>query len=98
MRTEIGGRQGSRAHCEFEVDAHVAAAKIADLPHASVVPTRAHPAAAATGCFFERRSRVMTRAFGSPQTPRTVGWGRNPGKVYASQSRRFRFADVPIET
>jgi hypothetical protein len=41
---------------------------------------------------------VITRALGSPKTPRTVGSGRNPGKAYASQSRRFRFVDLAIET
>jgi len=33
----------------------------------------------------------MTRAFGSPKTPHTVGSGRKPGKQYASHSRRLRF-------
>ncbi len=89
---------GHPPHCELEVEAQGAAAKSAALPPAAVVPTRAHPAAAAPGGFFERRSRVMTRAGGSPKTPRTVGCGRNPGKGYASQSRRFRFAEVPIAT
>jgi hypothetical protein len=46
--------------------------------------------------FFERRLRAMTRAFGSPKTPRTVGSGRNPGNAYASQSRRDRFAVLAI--
>jgi predicted dehydrogenase len=40
----------------------------------------------------------MTRAFGSPKTPRTVGCGRKPGNAYASHSRRFRFAGVAIQT
>jgi len=48
--------------------------------------------------FFERRSRVMTRAFGSPKTPRTVGRGQKPGKAYASHSRRFRFVEVAMPT
>jgi hypothetical protein len=46
--------------------------------------------------FFERRTRLMTRAFGSPSTPRTVLCGRNPGKAYASHSRRCRFVELAI--
>jgi hypothetical protein len=38
----------------------------------------------------------ITRAFGSPKMPRTVGSGRKPGKQYASQSRRGRFAVLVI--
>jgi hypothetical protein len=34
---------------------------------------------------------VITRAFGSPKNPRTVGSGRKPGNEYVSQSRRRRF-------
>jgi len=34
---------------------------------------------------------VITRAFGSPKMPRTVGAGRKPGKQYASHSRRVRW-------
>jgi hypothetical protein len=34
---------------------------------------------------------VITRAFGSPKIPRTVGSGRKPGNEYVSQSRRGRF-------
>jgi len=44
--------------------------------------------------FFERRAGVTTRAFGSPNTPRTVGSGWKPGKAYASQNRRFRFDEL----
>ena len=39
--------------------------------------------------FFERRLRVMTRAFGSPKTPRTVGPGRKPGNAYVSDNKRL---------
>ena len=46
-------------------------------------------ATAARG-FFERRLSVITRAFGSPKMPRTVGSGRKPGKQYASPSRLRR--------
>ena len=37
----------------------------------------------------------MTRAFGSPKTPRTVGCGRKPGNAYASHSRRFASLESP---
>jgi hypothetical protein len=47
-------------------------------------------------CFFERRVSVMMRAIGSPKTPRTVGWGRKPGKTYASVSRRDRLRERAI--
>jgi hypothetical protein len=46
--------------------------------------------------FFERRLSLITRAFGSPKTPHTVGSGRKPGKQYASHSRRGRFAALVI--
>ena len=83
-------------HLELQVDARVATRQIANAPRASVVPARVRSTAAAAERFFERRTRVMTRAFGSPNTPRTVGCGRNPGKAYASHSRRCRFAELAI--
>ena len=48
--------------------------------------------------FFERRTRSMMQAFGSPKTPRTVGCGRKPGNAYASLSRRFRLDKIVIHT
>src|SRR5450756_1646870 len=57
------------AYLDLQVDAHVAAGQIANTPRASVVPTRVDSIAAAANAFFERRTRVMTRAFGSPKTP-----------------------------
>src|SRR4051812_30554168 len=39
--------------------------------------------------------RLMTRAFGSPKTPRR---GRKPGNAYASHSRRSRFAEFAVQT
>jgi hypothetical protein len=85
-------------YLELQVDARVATGEIAHAPHASVVPARVHSTTAAARRFFERRTRVMTRAFGSPKTPRTVGCGRNPGNAYASHSRRWRFAELAIQT
>src|SRR5439155_17528312 len=54
--------------------------------------------AAAARRFFERRLSLITRAFGSPKTPHTVDSGRNPGKRYASHSRRLRFVRPAIHT
>jgi hypothetical protein len=78
--------------------AHVPTRQIADAPRSSVVPAQTRSTRATAECFFERRVRVMTRALGSPNTPRTVGCGRNPTNAYASQSRRNRFADLVIGT
>jgi hypothetical protein len=85
-------------HLEFQGHARIAARQIANTPRASVVPTQAHSTAAPADRFFERRFRVTTRAFGSPNTPRTAGSGRNPANAYASQSRRHRLVDLTIRT
>jgi hypothetical protein len=86
-------------HLELQIDARVATGKIAYLSHPAVVPAVVRAPTAAAERFFERRTRVMTRAFGSPKTPRTVGSGRKPGNAYASQSRRRRrFAEFAIQT
>ena len=57
-----------------------------------VVPAHLDATATAAGRFFERRFSVITRAFGSPKMPCTVGRGRKPGNAYVSHRRRFRFA------
>jgi phosphoglycolate phosphatase-like HAD superfamily hydrolase len=56
------------------------ASKVPDPSLASVVPTPVYSTTRPTTRFFERRRRVITRALGSPKTPRTVGSGRNPGE------------------
>jgi hypothetical protein len=53
------------------------------------------PTADTAGRFFERRTRVMTRALESPKTPLIASWGRNPGKAYASR-RRFCLREVAM--
>jgi hypothetical protein len=83
---------------ELEVDTHIAAGQIANLTRAPVVPAHVGSTTAAAERFFERRSSVTTRAFGSPKTPRTVGRGRKPGNAYASHSRRSRFVEVAMQT
>src|SRR5207253_2742986 len=81
---------------DLQVDAHVATGKIANPPHAPIVPPTVNATAAAADRFFERRTRMITRAFGSPNTPRTMRCGRKPGKAYASCSRRCRFVEFVI--
>jgi hypothetical protein len=83
---------------ELEVDTHIAAGQIANLTRAPVVPAKMRSTTAAAERFFERRSRVMTRALGSPKTPRTVGRGRKPRNAYVSHSRRIRFVEVAMQT
>jgi len=83
-------------HFDLQEDARVATRQIANDPRTSVVPALLRSTTATAERFFERRTRMMTRAFGSPNTPRTVLCGRNPGKAYASHSRRRRFAELAI--
>ena len=79
---------------EFQVDAAVATGQIAHAPGGAIVPSTVNPTTATAGCFFDRRTRSITHAFGSPKIPRIAGDGRQPGTAYASTSRRFRFAEV----
>src|SRR5271157_248693 len=79
-------------HLQFQKYPSVAARKIAHAADLAIVPAHLNATATATSRFFERRLSVITRAFGSPKMPRTVGSGRKPGNEYASQSRRLRFA------
>lgn len=83
-------------HLEFDVGARIATGEIARLARAPVVPARVRSPAVATKRFFEGRTRLMTRPLESPNTPRTVLCGRNPGKAYVSDSRRCRFANFAI--
>ena len=74
-------RAGHAPDLEVEVDPQVAAGEIPNAAAPAVVPPALHPAAGPTGGFFDRRVRVMIRAWGSPKIPVTVGLGRNPGKA-----------------
>ena len=65
----------------------LAAGQIADAPCRAVVPARACSATHFADRFFERRTRVMTRADESPKTPRTNSSGRKPANRYASRRR-----------
>ena len=72
------------------------ARQVANLPHPPVVPPRLDPSATIANRFFERRSRRTIRAFGSPNTPRTVALARKPANEYPSDRRRCRFPDSAI--
>jgi hypothetical protein len=77
-------------YLQFQKYPRVAARKIAHAPDLAVVPAHLDATTTAARRFFERRLSVITRAFGSPKIPRTVGSGRKPGTEYVSQSRRRR--------
>src|SRR5205807_874161 len=79
-------------YLQFQKYPSVATRKIAHAADLPVVPAHLDVTATAAGRLFDRRLSVITRAFGSPKIPRTVGCGRNPGNEYASRSRRLRFA------
>ncbi len=81
---------------QLEIDAVIARRQIAHPPRASVVPTAVRSSADAAQRFFERRTSVTMRAFGSPKTPRTLRRARNPGKEYASVRRRARLRFLAI--
>src|SRR5205085_12424974 len=83
-------------HLQFQKYPFVAARKIANMADLAVIPTHLDATAAAARRFFERRLSAITRAFGSPKIPRTVGSGRKPGNEYVSHSRRLRFARPAI--
>src|SRR5262249_42559299 len=83
-------------HLQFQKNPRVAARQIAYAPYFAIVPACLDATATATSRFFERRLSRIIRAFGSPNTPCTVCSGRNPGKLYASHSRRGRFAVLVI--
>ncbi len=80
-------------HFECQPDAHVPARQVAHAPGSAIVEARVRSATGSTDCFFERRVRRMTRALGSPNTPRRRAWGQKPAKRYAS-SRTFGLVEV----
>src|SRR5208282_5539857 len=84
-------------HLQLEINAVIGAGQIPYPPLPSVVPAAMGRAAGATDRFFPRRTRVTSRALGSPNIPWTRCRGRNPGKVYASANRR-RLTDLAIRT
>ncbi len=66
---------------KLQIDPRIAARQVSHLARLAVVPTCLPRATDTAACFFERRTSVITRAFGSPKTPRTVASGRNPANA-----------------
>ncbi len=73
---------------EFQVDAAIATGQIAHAPGAAIVPPTVNPTTATAGCFFDRRTRSITHAFGSPKIPRIAGGGRK-GKATHPRAAAF---------
>src|SRR3989338_1749303 len=71
-------------HPHLQVNAHLSAVQVPNLPQTSVVVTAPACATSTTNRFFARRSRWMTRACGSPHLPFSRPNGRKPGKRYNS--------------
>jgi hypothetical protein len=86
------------SHFEVEINAAIGAGKTANQARTAVVATRVRATTDSTGVFFERRTRVMTRAFGSRKTPRIILGGGKPRNAYASHSSDFRLADFALQT
>src|SRR5262244_4083125 len=86
------------ANFELQVHPRIPTRQVSHPTGSSVVPTLLYPCAAPACCFFDRRTRLTSRAFGSPKTPRTVGCTRNPPNAYVSHNRRSRLFDAAIAT
>src|SRR3954467_4734985 len=85
---------GTTSNLHVQKYPRVAARQIAHPAHLAIVPAHLEATAAAASGFFERRLSVITPAFGSPNTPRTVCSGRKSGNEYVSHSRRVRLGPV----
>jgi hypothetical protein len=85
-------------HLDRQKNTCVTTREFANVPRVSAVPARLESTTAPKNVFFERRTGVMTRAFESPKTPRSVGCGRKAGNAYASHSRRCLFAELATQT
>src|SRR5271157_597899 len=80
-------------HLELQEHPHATARNIPHPARSAIVPARLLPATCVADCFFDRRTSVMIRAYGSPKTPRTCSTGRKPANRYASANRR-RFVEL----
>jgi len=78
---------------QIQIDTGIAAGLVPNTSDLAVVPPDLDLATATASRFFSRRTRVITRAPGSPKMPLTVGLGRKPGNRYSSDSRRCRRFD-----
>src|SRR3984885_2230980 len=83
-------------YLEFQNNPQSCTRQVANLPYPTVVPALLGPPATSADRFFERRSRLTIRTSGSPKTPRTVSFGRNPANEYPSDRRRRRLAVLAI--
>jgi hypothetical protein len=84
-------------HLQLEANTVIGTGQIPNSSLPSVVPPVVYGTAAAADRVFPRRTRVMSRAFGSPNIPWMRWSGRKPGNVYASANRR-RLTDTGIRT
>jgi len=73
---------------DLQIDSGVSRREVSHPAQLAIVDSARSPTADSTKSFFPRRSSRTTRAFGSPNTPRTAARGRNAGKRYASTNRR----------
>lgn len=96
MEPLVGRKQGLERLSPFERQVLPAREQgvLLSLEEAAVF-ARVHPTAAAAGRFFERRTRVMTRAFGSPKTPCTVGCDENRGRRMRPTAAAFASPEWP---
>ncbi len=76
------------AQLDLHEDPYTSAGKVADPAHRAIVDAPVNPAAHSTGRFFERRTSLTMRRWGSPKTPTIVCRGRKPGNRYESERRR----------
>src|SRR5512144_3097178 len=77
-------------HLQLQEYPRVPSRHISYATDLAVVRGHLYPTTAPAHRFFERRRSVITRAFGSPKIPRTVGCARKPANEYVSHSRRRR--------
>ena len=84
-------------HLQLQKNPRVAARQIAHAPNLAIVPAGLDPTAAAACRFFDRRWSRITRAFGSPNTPCTVGSGRTAGTTHPQWPRSLRLHFIPFK-
>ena len=78
---------------DLHEDPHTSAGEVAHPAHRAIVGTTVNLPAYSTGCFFERRTSLTMRRWGSPKTPTIVCRGRKPGNRYESERRRRGLED-----
>src|SRR6266545_4146679 len=78
---------------DLHEDPHTSAGQVAHPAHRAIVDTPVNLPAYSTSCFFERRTSLTMRRWGSPKTPTIVCRGRKPGNRYESERRRRGLED-----